>query len=188
MTTVPPATVSPLPDFAVDLREYRPSGSTPDDLHFAVRFEGIQQSVAKQEVGRVPLARYEQQLQPVPTPPARRLENPPVRLGTGESLQVGVQRLSLVHLDHAIAVLESGYLSPDEATHEPRKAVRWVRGLLRLVRDELGPKIYRFENLYLRDTGRRISEARNAAVALDTPQRSRAGTASCSLRTSSLVS
>jgi CHAD domain-containing protein len=150
------------------LREHRPPESTQAELHFAIRFEEDQQPVFQQELRQVPVARYEQQLHPVSTPPARQLDKPSVRLRLGESLQAGVQRLSLEHLDHAIAVLESGDLSPDIAVHEARKAMRRVRGLLRLVRDALGPRVYRFENVHLRDTGRLLSEARNAAVAIDT--------------------
>ena len=168
LTAVPLAAISRPSDLAVDLREYRPPESTQTELHFAIRFEGNQQPVPQQELRQVPAARYEHQLHPVPRPPARQREKPSVRLAKGEGLQAGVQRLSLEHLDHAIAVVENGDLHPDIAVHEARKAMRRVRGLLRLVRDELGPKVYRFENLYLRDTGRLISEARNAAVALDT--------------------
>ncbi len=46
--------------------------------------------------------------------------------------------------------------------------MRRVRGLLRLVLGELGHDVYQFENVQLRDAGRLISEARSAAVAVDT--------------------
>jgi CHAD domain-containing protein len=85
-----------------------------------------------------------------------------------EPLQQGVQRLSLEHLDYAINALAGGALSPDTTVHEARKALRRVRGLLRLVRDELGKDVYRVENIQLRDTGRLLSEARSAAVAIET--------------------
>ena len=168
LTAVSPATTTPPSDITVDLREHRPPESTQAELHFAIRFEANQLPVSQQDLRQVPVARYEQQLHPVSTPPALQFDKPSVRLRLGESLQAGVQRLSLEHLDHAIAVLESDDLSPDIAVHEARKAMRRVRGLLRLVRDELGPRVYRFENVHLRDTGRLLSEARNAAVAIDT--------------------
>ncbi len=50
------------------------------------------------------------------------------------------------------------------AVHEARKALRRVRGLLRLVRDEVGKEVYRRENVLLRDTGRVLSAARSLAV------------------------
>lgn len=50
------------------------------------------------------------------------------------------------------------------AVHTARKATKKVRGLLRLVRSEVGEKVYRFENAALRDTARLISPIRSAAV------------------------
>jgi CHAD domain-containing protein len=96
------------------------------------------------------------------------MKKPSIQLRRPESLQQGIQRLSLEHLDYAINALAGGTMSPDKTVHEARKAMRRVRGLLRLVRDELGPEVYRLENAHLRDTGRLLSEARSAAVALET--------------------
>ncbi len=168
MATVLPGSTLPPPEVVDDARDDRPPEITQAEIQFAVRFEGIQQRVPPQELRQVPLPRYEQEIQTVPRPPARKLEKPSIRLQKREPLPAGIQRLSLEHLDYAIGVLIGGDVSPDKAVHEVRKAMRRVRGLLRLVRDELGPDVYRFENIRLRDTGRLISEARNAAVALDT--------------------
>jgi len=168
MATVLPGSTPPPPEVVVDLRDDRPPEIPQAEIQVAIRLEGTQQPVSPQELRQVPLPRYEQEIRTEPGPPTRKLEKPSIRLQKREPLPAGIQRLSLEHLDYAIGVVNGGDVSPDKAVHEARKAMRRVRGLLRLVRDELGPNVYRFENILLRDTGRLISEARNAAVALDT--------------------
>ncbi len=168
MATVLPGSTLPGPEIVIDVTDDRPPEITQAEIQVVIRHEETQQPVSPQELRQIPPPRYEQELRPVPRSPARKLDKPSIRLRRGESLQAGIQRLSLEHLDYAIGVVIGGDVSPDSAVHEARKAMRRVRGLLRLVRDELGPDVYRFENIRLRDTGRLISEARNAAVALDT--------------------
>lgn len=51
-----------------------------------------------------------------------------------------------------------------EAVHAARKSTKKVRALLRLVRSEIGEKVYRFENRAMRDTARMLSSVRSAAV------------------------
>ena len=51
-----------------------------------------------------------------------------------------------------------------EAVHTARKSTKKVRALLRLVRSEIGEKVYRFENQAMRDTARMLSGVRSAAV------------------------
>ena len=163
MATVLPGSTLPGPEVVVDVRDNR-----PPEIQIAIRLEGTQQPVPSPELGQNPLLRYVQEIPTVPGPPTRKLEKPSTRLRKSEPLPVGIQRLSIEQLNYAIGVVVGGDVSPDKAVHEARKALRRVRGLLRLVRDELGPNVYRFENIHLRDTGRLLSEARNAAVALDT--------------------
>jgi CHAD domain-containing protein len=89
---------------------------------------------------------------------------PSFRLHLGETLGAGLKRLSLEAIDDAIAVFYDGEDVFREAVHTSRKATKRIRALLRLVRPELGEKVYRFENASLRDTARLISEVRSAAV------------------------
>lgn len=56
----------------------------------------------------------------------------------------------------------------DAAVHSARKRFKQVRSVLRLVRDELGAEVERRERTALRDAGRRLSPARDAAVLLHT--------------------
>ena len=58
-------------------------------------------------------------------------------------------------------------LNPDEATHDARKRTKKLRALLRLVRPELGDKVYRRENRALRDAARRLSAVRDAWVLVE---------------------
>lgn len=94
------------------------------------------------------------------------LAKPAFRLGGGEFLGDGMQRLSLEQLDYAIEALTTQRI--DIGIHEARKAFRRVRALLRLVRDPLGDTVYRAENVALRDLGRLIGGARDATVMVET--------------------
>ena len=94
------------------------------------------------------------------------LVKPAFRLGGGEFLGAGLQRLSLEQLDFAIVALTTQRI--DIGIHEARKAFRRVRALLRLVRDEIGYPVYRAENVALRDLGRLIGGSRDATVMVET--------------------
>ena len=165
---MPAQTPPPSEAVVVDLRDHRPPWDSRPEIHLVIRLDENHQPEPPQQPRRVPSVHSAQEFRPVPQPPARKLKKPSIRLRKKESLQEGVQRLSLEHLDFAINILLGGDLSPDKTVHEARKAMRRVRGLLRLVRYELGPDVYRFENIQLRDAGRLLSEARSAAVAIET--------------------
>ncbi|HTZ85292.1 MAG TPA: CHAD domain-containing protein [Solirubrobacteraceae bacterium] len=87
-----------------------------------------------------------------------------------ETLGVGLRRMALGQLDVAIEALErdTGKRSPEERVHEARKALKRLRTLLRLLRSELGERLYRREHAVVRDTGRRLAEARDTEVLLAT--------------------
>ncbi|HLJ08538.1 MAG TPA: CHAD domain-containing protein [Acidimicrobiia bacterium] len=65
------------------------------------------------------------------------------------------------------ALTDQAGLDPDEATHDARKRTKKLRALLRLVRPELGEKVYRRENRALRDAARRLSPVRDAWVLVE---------------------
>lgn len=56
----------------------------------------------------------------------------------------------------------------DEEVHEVRKLLKKSRGLLRLVRDELGEDVYKRENTCYRDVGRLFSDLRDHFVMVKT--------------------
>ncbi len=77
---------------------------------------------------------------------------------------MGLQRLCLAELEAAIGGFYDGEGAFASAVHKTRKSTKRIRALLRLVRSEIGPKVYRFENESMRDTARLLSEMRSAAV------------------------
>ncbi|HEX3910148.1 MAG TPA: CHAD domain-containing protein [Solirubrobacteraceae bacterium] len=87
-----------------------------------------------------------------------------------EDLGNGLQRMALGQLDVAIEALGGGARgsSPEQRVHEARKSLKRLRALMRLLRDELGEQVYERESALLRDTGRRLARARDAAVLLAT--------------------
>ena len=89
----------------------------------------------------------------------------PYRLDTRESVENGLRRCAREQLDSAIEELTEGVRTdPVEAVHTARKALKKERSLLRLYRGALQPAERRTENDALRDTGRRLSAARDAEV------------------------
>ena len=94
------------------------------------------------------------------------LDAPDFRFDGGEYLAAGLQRVALEQLDYAIEALTT--LRIDIGIHEARKALRRVRAVLRLVRDPLGYRVYRSENVVLRDAGRLIGGSRDATVMVET--------------------
>jgi CHAD domain-containing protein len=87
-----------------------------------------------------------------------------------EPLGSGHRRMALGQLDVAIDALEGNELeaSPEKRVHEARKALKRLRALLRLLQDELGQQTYERESALLRETGRTLARARDAAVLLST--------------------
>lgn len=87
------------------------------------------------------------------------------RLKRSESAVDGVRRVVTERLDDAIEQLRERLRdSQVEAVHSARKDLKKARSVVRLVRGELGEKRYRKENRRLRNAGRGLSDARDAAV------------------------
>lgn len=85
-----------------------------------------------------------------------------------ETIHNGVKRIVTEELDSAAGQLEGhGQSDRDEAIHEARKSVKKIRGVLRLVRPELG-SVYTLENQRFRELGHRLSEFRDAGAMLET--------------------
>lgn len=84
----------------------------------------------------------------------------------------GVRRSAISEMDKALEHLAVEARASDEAhveaIHEVRKCFKRVRAALRLVRDELGEKVYREENACFRDAGRPLAAVRDAQVLVET--------------------
>jgi len=78
-----------------------------------------------------------------------------------------VHRAAAAQFDYALASLARGDAG---AAHDARKVCKKLRALLRLIRPRLG-RAYLAENARLRDTGRVLSQGREAAVLVETADR-----------------
>mgnify|MGYP002625255634 CR=1 FL=1 len=90
------------------------------------------------------------------------------RLQVNEKLPQGIIRIAHEQIDDALSYLQSPEDDLDEAVHESRKCFKKVRGLLRLLRKEIGEEVYQRENVCFRDAGRRLSDLRDSAVNIKT--------------------
>jgi CHAD domain-containing protein len=87
------------------------------------------------------------------------------RLKQGEAIPDGVRRIARGRIDHAIDALAD---ASEEGVHDARKDMKKLRALLRLVRGEVGDKVFRREADTFRDAARELSGVRDADVMLAT--------------------
>ncbi len=85
-----------------------------------------------------------------------------------EDINKAVKRIGIELIDDSIIRLKSIHKTFDESIHESRKNFKKMRGLLRLVRFELGDELYKRENKIFRNTGRILSPIRDATVITET--------------------
>ena len=86
-----------------------------------------------------------------------------------EPLPLAMQRITVDLLSRAIGDLRrEGDRSFDKGIHGARKKMKRLRGLVRLVRDTIGYRSYRDENVVLRNTARSIAGMRDAWVLVET--------------------
>jgi len=83
-----------------------------------------------------------------------------------ESSAAGVKRIANEQLDRAIEEIDDSSLTRHECVHQVRKRCKKLRGLLRLVRPELGAE-YSSENAWFRDSARELSQFRDAQALLE---------------------
>jgi len=80
-----------------------------------------------------------------------------------EPLDQAICRIVIERIDKAHRFLANGKGGTrEQAIHEARKQFKQIRGILRLIRKELGRPAYRKENSVFRDMGRPLSDARDA--------------------------
>jgi CHAD domain-containing protein len=89
------------------------------------------------------------------------------QLKPDESVNKGIKRLARREVDKALGELKQPRASRDETIHDARKRFKKVRALLRLVRDDLGEKVYQRENTCFRDAARPLTEVRDARVLIE---------------------
>lgn len=92
----------------------------------------------------------------------------PYHLRPREPVPAGVQRIVREEIESAVGQLTFKRESDlDEAIHEARKGIKKIRGVLRLVRPQLG-EVYTQANIYFRDIGYLLSEFRDAGAIVET--------------------
>jgi CHAD domain-containing protein len=92
----------------------------------------------------------------------------PYRLKPCEPVPQGIKRIVREEVEAAARYLSGqGETGRDEAIHEARKNVKKIRGVLRLMRAELG-ETYRLEATFFRDLGQRLAQFRDAGAMIET--------------------
>jgi len=92
----------------------------------------------------------------------------PYSFKADETVGESFRRVVSEEIDNAVLQLRGNDGSKrDTAIHEARKSLKKLRGLLRLLRGELGETKYARENARLRDVGRKLSELRDAAAVIE---------------------
>ena len=92
----------------------------------------------------------------------------PYRLAQDEGVVQGLRRIASEEIDSAIAHLrKEDEAARDKGIHEARKSIKKLRGLVRILMPGLGEAGSR-ENLRLRNTGRALSNLRDAAALIET--------------------
>ena len=93
----------------------------------------------------------------------------PFELQPCESVSAGIRRIVDEQLANALEDLGAADAKgADVVVHAARKRFKRVRAVLRLVRAELGEETFASENAAFRDAGGSLSEARDAAVLVET--------------------
>jgi CHAD domain-containing protein len=87
------------------------------------------------------------------------------RLKRDEAIPDGVRRIARGRIEHAIDALAD---ASQEGVHDARKDMKKLRALLRLVRGEVGEKVFRREAGTFRDAAAELSGVRDADVMLAT--------------------
>ena len=92
----------------------------------------------------------------------------PYRLEAQEILGDGVRRLIMESIDQIVIELTDPEGERDKGFHNARKGCKRVRGVYRLIRDEIGEQLYKRENVRFRDASRQFSAARDSWVMIQT--------------------
>lgn len=91
---------------------------------------------------------------------------------TDEQAADGLRRVLIEQFERAQSAIERASDDTlDEAIHDVRKRCKRVRATLRLVRSDLGPKMYERENGWARDAARQLAPTRDAHVVVETLDR-----------------
>ncbi len=91
----------------------------------------------------------------------------PYKLGSESTVPENIKRIVEEQIDRAISELSDKELDRLVAVHQVRKRIKKIRGVLRLMRKEMGD-LYTYENLLFRDAGRKLSDIRDVQAIVET--------------------
>ena len=83
------------------------------------------------------------------------------------SVEESVKGIASQVIESAVSDCSSKELNDHEKIHLVRKKCKRIRALLRIVRPSIG-ETYKSENIFYRDLGRKLSEARDIQVFIET--------------------
>jgi CHAD domain-containing protein len=89
------------------------------------------------------------------------------KLNLEGNLQSNLKELGCLMVDSMISQIHEN-TELDEKVHELRKALKKIRALLRMVREQIEPDIFDRENQRYRDIGRQLEALREAKVRIET--------------------
>lgn len=91
----------------------------------------------------------------------------PYKIISEGSVPANLKRVVAEQIDRAIAELTDNELDRLAVIHQARKRIKKIRGVLRLVRTEMGD-LYADENLLFRDAARKLADIRDAQCVVET--------------------
>lgn len=94
-------------------------------------------------------------------------------VGRTEPVTATLRRLTVELFDRALFSMADRHQDFDESIHRTRTALKKVRAVLRLGREEIGTQVLRKENAAIRDLGASLADLRDGAVRVDTLRRIR---------------
>jgi CHAD domain-containing protein len=91
----------------------------------------------------------------------------PFRILASERVQDAVRRIAHEQIEKAISEIGDESIGAEETVHQVRKRCKKIRGLLRLVRPQLG-RNYGRENDWYREAALQLADARDADIVFET--------------------
>lgn len=79
-----------------------------------------------------------------------------------------IRRLLNEKISKCISIIDNKYYDKDEEIHDLRKNFKMIRGMLRLIRDDIGETKFKKYNRLFRDMGRRLAPLRDGQVYINT--------------------
>jgi len=92
----------------------------------------------------------------------------PYRLEANETIALGMRRLLFERVQQIMVDLTDQPKGRDKGVHDARKNCKRIRAAYRLIRDEIGKKLYVQENMRFRDSARLLAGARDSWVMIRT--------------------